>query len=497
MYVAQAIFQPHPLSLSNFSDRLAMTKFLSNIRQISALAGSSLFLTALFALSIGSASAQQTTPRSLTEAELELKVAELLDRAQPVALPTEEAGLTRAKHKGHLVAYRVERGVLVDSIVMTPERMEAINAAQKAKSSTPALNPADAQPEAGLPSTNGTPGKTNDFAYPTLAHLNGAYPNYPLSVNCKLLINLSGGTGACSGAIIGHHEIMTAGHCLKASGNQIVQDADGFYGYAIPSFNDPQGSNVTNDPSPFGIIGITGYLYFDGWWNDADYNFDVAFLTTETTTPSLSNRVGGHLILQANNIGDLLSATFVNTFGWPVNDFQGNLFDPVGQGDRMYAMGGDYDQISQNNNNCICATSQVWQGQSGSNAYLFYQNVGRFAVAVISHGRVDNSLQCHTVVNQAMYNALIANSSLGTEDVAVAGQSPFEIWAAQQPGQLLVTASEPAERIELVALSGQVVSTNASPSLVTSLATPSAAGIYLLRATAKSGAIATRKVNIW
>jgi len=470
-----------------------MTKFFSKLRQISALAGSSLFLTALFALSALNAAAQQTAPRSLSEAELELKVADLLNRAQPVALPTEEAGLARPKHKGHLTVYRVERGVLVDSVVMTPQRMEAIEAQQN-KQAKPSLNPANAQPEAGmLPA----PGKTNAFAFPTLTEQSTLYPNYPLSVNCKLLINLNGGVGSCSGAIIGHHEIMTAGHCLKASGNEIQMDGDGFYGYAIPSFNDPQGSTVTNDPSPFGVIGITGYLYYNGWWNDEDYNFDVAFLTTEQNTPSLSNRVGGHLILQPNNIGDLLSATFVNTFGWPVNDFQGNIFDPIGQGDRMYAMGGDYDQISQNNNNCICATSQVWQGQSGSNAYLFYQNVGRFAVAVISHGRVDNSLQCHTVVNQAMYNAIIANSALGTPEVAVTGQSLFEVWAAQQPGQLMVTASEPAVRIELVALSGQVISVNASPSLVTTIAAPSAAGIYLLRATAKSGAVATRKVNIW
>lgn len=153
-----------------------------------------------------------------------------------------------------------------------------------------------------------------------------------------------------SGIIINHSHVLTAGHNLYSSKNGGIPDEVCFY------------PGRQGEYSPWSLKGKTFKIH-PRYYNDEDYDYDLALLTLEESNVGLQT---GWPRLRIFDDDKLLKGLNINITGYPLDKF-------VKDQPYMYTMSGSIKVAHKNRFYYEVDTSG---GQSGSGVYVLDVNAG-------------------------------------------------------------------------------------------------------------------------
>lgn len=208
---------------------------------------------------------------------------------------------------------------------------------------------------------------TPTTAYPwrAVAHLRISWPN--------------GQTGGCSGAFVGPHTVLTAGHCLYQSGKG---------GWALNVVVTPGKDGATN---PYGTVtvGRAGMRSVTGWTNGENWRYDYGALVLPT---NLGNTVGWFGLAVIGNPNGVIA----NLSGYPGDKTYGT---------QWYASG----TVTGHDDTTVRYTTDMASGHSGSGVYRLLNGQRHiFGVNTYHDSRNPAVENFGRRINQAAFNNYVA-----------------------------------------------------------------------------------------
>jgi len=257
----------------------------------------------------------------------------------------------------------------------------------------------------------------------------GSFPYFPIGANGLIVLNWISNQGnistiSCSGTIIDHFTLITAGHCMQTSDGHIIQDVYGNLGYFFPAYD----LELANQP--FGAFPIIASFGFSPWLINGDYDWDVAAMRTSHNASMLNSVGGGYEFGSKKNININEFSQIFQNFSYPGSDDDGNPYDAnFTPGQKMVYRKGSFDYLENGSNNTMCSYSKGWHGQSGSSAYQNWTNLnwGRIIYAILSHGINKQGFQpilCFCALTPTIVSGINNHVIMGIEKPKIASTRP-------------------------------------------------------------------------
>lgn len=334
-----------------------------------------------FLLTIFAAQAQQELP---------------FDPAQfkPMPLPKFSPPKDTANHELKAIYHNLLTGK-TDTFEMPGLQLDDVLPTQKVRG----YNPHDIDT-----SQNGGTGGSQNYYFTNLIPTDqiSGFPNYPFSTIVKLYLTFQNPNGSttsstCSGAMISRRYAITAGHCVAdpQTGAYLIASPQSV---AVPAYNM---GNI-----PFGYANIVGWWSFSQWFQNGNYDYDIALVELGSNIGDLVGWLG--FAYQLDNYWFLNPANDFKSLGYPGSDDFGN---PVFEGgERMYAMNGFFDWVKPGYNNVLCHNNLGFHGQSGSGFYFIDNLGGRYVFGALSHGNGTTPPYntCHCKMDAFVFNSFLS-----------------------------------------------------------------------------------------
>jgi len=185
---------------------------------------------------------------------------------------------------------------------------------------------------------------------------------YPYRTATKLwLEGADNSYGACSGAVVGSHHVLTAAHCIwDDEAGRFVEEVE-----VVPAYSEGE--------APYGSAYGTNIHAYRGWTDDEDWEYDLALVVLDRSIGD----VLGYLGLSSSSPGGLVGLD-MNMLHYPAEVWA--------DGERLYH---GYDTVVDTNGDTVLHELDSARGSSGGNLYL-YDGSDRSVMAVHSYSSPDD-----------------------------------------------------------------------------------------------------------